>query len=57
MAKKTPKADESVKERTTIYIRRNLWKKLRKLALDEEKSASEIVEELIEKKLGGSRGI
>ena len=40
------------KERTTIYIHPELWKKLKKHAIDENKSASELIEELVRKKVG-----
>ena len=38
--------------RTTILIDKDLWKKFRKKALNEGKSASGLLEDMIKKKLG-----
>jgi predicted CopG family antitoxin len=41
-----------MKIRATVYIDKELWKKFQKKAIDEDKSASELFEELVKKKLG-----
>jgi hypothetical protein len=43
------------KKRTTVYISQNAWNKLRHLALDKKKSASQLLEEIIEERLKRER--
>jgi len=38
---------KSEKERTTLYLNKEVWKKTRLRALEEDKSASEFVEEAL----------
>jgi predicted CopG family antitoxin len=44
--------EQQKKERTTVWIDKDLWKKFKKHAIDEDKSASELLEELVRKKVG-----
>lgn len=39
------------KKRTTVYMNQNAWNKLRHLAIDKGKSASGLLEEMIEERL------
>ncbi|MFH0830065.1 MAG: ribbon-helix-helix protein, CopG family [Candidatus Aenigmatarchaeota archaeon] len=39
------------KKRTTLYLREDLWKKLRHLSIDQEKSTSQLLEEIVESHL------
>jgi predicted DNA-binding ribbon-helix-helix protein len=39
------------KKRTTVYISQSAWNKLRHLALDKKKSASQLLEEILEERL------
>ena len=38
-----------MKSRTTVFIEEELWKKLRTRAIEEDKSASKLLEEIIKK--------
>jgi predicted CopG family antitoxin len=42
-----------MKERVTFFLEKELVKKFKQRAIAEEKSFSELVEELMKKKLGG----
>lgn len=48
-------AEKAGKIRTTLYIDPGVWKMIRQRALDEGRSASQIIEELLRKKLGDKK--
>jgi predicted DNA-binding ribbon-helix-helix protein len=39
------------KKRTTLYLREDLWKKLRHLSIDKGKSTSQLLDEILEERL------
>jgi predicted DNA-binding ribbon-helix-helix protein len=43
------------KIQTTLLIEEDLWKKFRKIAIDEGKSASQLIEEFIKNKVEGKK--
>ena len=50
---KTKETGEKI--RTTVYLDKGILKKLKMKAIEEEKSVSEMLEELAEKKIGGKK--